>query len=134
MQLAGLYIIPTTAINPLYNFGQVLCLGLIILVILASIIELNKLGRLILSSISLLVAVIHYYTLTLLLKYESIVLLPFLVIEDHGKYSAVSLDYGQILLIMVVVLYHREVWRTIMEAYRRLRKIIGGKQIKTPNH
>ncbi len=107
MFTVGYYIIPTSLINPLYALGETLCAFLLLLVLLASFIELNKTGKMLLSATSLVVIILHYYVYFLLSKYEEIIILPLFIEETRNGYSVYSLDYGQLLILAVILLYHK---------------------------
>ncbi len=123
MFTVGYYIIPTSLINPLYTLGEALCVVILLLVLLASFIELNKTGKMILSATSLVVIILHYYIYLLLSKYEGVTILPLFIRETRNGYSVYSLDYGQLLILAVILLYHKLLTRKLRLIIKWLKTI-----------
>lgn len=50
--------------------------------------------------------------------YENILLFPFLIMEVSGEYSTISIDFGQLLLFIIIVLWRKELVRLINRILR----------------
>ncbi|OYT39438.1 MAG: hypothetical protein B6U89_04120 [Desulfurococcales archaeon ex4484_58] len=113
-----LYIVPPEHIIYIYDLQQNLCILIIVFLILASILELKFLTKIVLSILSSIIAILHYYVLILVSKYESIALIPLFIVESTKKGSVLSLDYGQIMFIVLIVLWRKE----LIRYFKRLHK------------
>ena len=84
---------------------------LVLLLLILAIFELKFWLKLSASLISLAVITLHYWALTLLARYENVVLLPLLVLESgRTGFAAVSPDYGQFMILLLIVLWRRELY------------------------
>jgi glucan phosphoethanolaminetransferase (alkaline phosphatase superfamily) len=104
--------IPPARIEPIYNIQETLCILIILFLVVASIIEIKLWSKILLSLFALAIAIIHYYLLHLVSAYEGVVLLPFIVIETgRNNYAALSIDYGQLLILFIILVWRKELYR-----------------------
>ncbi len=81
---------------------------LIIFLILISIIEIKFLTKILLSIFAGVIIVMHYYVMHVVASYEKILFLPFLILETSNGYSAISIDYGQLLILAIILMWRKE--------------------------
>lgn len=102
----------------MYTLQSITCILIIILVILYSLIELSKTGRLILTFASIAIILLHYTIIYMVSKYVEIQALPLLLLEKTSKGAVIEPDYGQIIIIALLILWRRE----ILELVKQLRE------------
>jgi len=103
--------IPYSEVTLVYSIQEVLCVLLVLLLLILAIFELKFWVKLLTSLTSLAVLALHYWALTLLTRYENVVLLPLLVLESgRTGFAAVSPDYGQLMILLLIVLWRRELY------------------------
>jgi len=102
---------------------------LILLLVIASIFEFNKLVKTILSIIALIVTILHYHILYLLTSIENIAIYPFIVIESTKHGSTLSLDYGQLMILSIILIWRRELWSLIKRVEEQSREGGGGSSV-----
>lgn len=100
--------IPPSRIEPLYHVQETLCMLLIIFLILISIIEIKFLTKILLSIFAGAIIIMHYYVIHVVASYEKILFLPFLILETSNNYSAISIDYGQLLILVIILMWRKE--------------------------
>ncbi|ADI32494.1 hypothetical protein [Staphylothermus hellenicus] len=116
----SLYILSTRIIDPLYGYEKILCILLLVILIIISIFEMKRIIRIVVSIISAVTIVFHYYLLYLLSKFEIIKIQLFLVQEITSNGAAVTIDFGQIMLILIIYLWRREIARITKYIVRTL--------------
>ena len=113
---------PPPKIEPVYSIQETLCMLIILFLVIMSIIEIRLWSKILVSIMSLIIAYLHYYVLYLVSQYETIVFLPFTTIETAGNgYSALSIDYGQILIVTTMLLWRKELVNLIRKIYSRIK-------------
>ncbi len=129
-----LYVIPTTTINPIYVLQEVMCLLLIILIIAYSLIEAKGMGKIILTLLSAPAILVHYLVLFLVSKYEEISVLPLFIVERTPYGAAFSIDFGQILVIVLIYMWRKQIITRIKRFIKRdeAERNVEVKSIKTP--
>lgn len=129
-----LYVIPTATINPIYVLQEVMCMLLVILMIAYSLIEAKDMGKIILTMLSLPVILVHYLVLFLASKHEEVLVLPLFIIEKTYHGAAFSVDFGQILVIVLIYMWRKQIITRIKRFIKRDKAERNGevKSIKTP--
>jgi len=103
--------IPYSEVAPVYSIQEALCVLLVLLLLILAIFELKFWIKFLTSLVSLVVLALHYWALMLLARYENVVLLPLLVLESsRSGFAAVSPDYGQLMILLLIVLWRRELY------------------------
>jgi len=97
----------------IYSIQEYICMLLILLLVVASIFEFNKLVKTILSIIALIITILHYHILYLLTSIEKYALYPFIIIESTKYGSTLSIDYGQLMILFIIFLWRRELWSLV---------------------
>ncbi len=103
------YIVPTSVIDPIYLLEQVACILLIILIGLLAFLDLNKKGKIIITTVSALIIVIHYIILYKVSLFEKVTMLPLIFLERNSHGEAFAMDYGQLLILTNIVLWRKEI-------------------------
>lgn len=104
-----MYIIPTSIIDPLYGYEKIICILLIALLIIISLFEIKGFTKIIVTIISAIVLAMHYYVLYMLSKFESINILIFFMVESTNNGSALTIDYGQLMIILIIYSWRKEI-------------------------
>lgn len=119
-----LYILSTRIINPLYGYEKVLCILLLIILVIISISEMKRTTKIVVSIISAVTIIFHYYLFYLLSKFEIINIQLFLVREITSNGTAITIDFGQIIIILIIYLWRREIFRIAKHVINTLVKLI----------
>ena len=129
-----LYVIPTTTINPIYVLQEVMCILLIILIIAYSLIEAKGMGKIILTLLSVPAILVHYLVLFLVSEYEEVSVLPLLIVEKTFHGVAFSVDFGQILVIVLIYMWRKQIITRIKRFIKHdeAERNVEVKSIKTP--
>ena len=129
-----LYVIPTTTINPIYVLQEVMCILLIILIIAYSLIEAKGMGKIILTLLSVPAILVHYLVLFLVSEYEEVSVLPLLIVEKTLHGVAFSVDFGQILVIVLIYMWRKQIITRIKRFIKHdeAERNVEVKSIKTP--
>ncbi|NPA98260.1 MAG: hypothetical protein GXO43_02675 [Crenarchaeota archaeon] len=109
------YIVPTSIIDPIYMLEQIACILLIVLIGLLAFLELNKKSKTVISIVSAIIIVVHYIILYKVSIFEKITILPLLFIEQNSHGSAFAIDYGQLLILMNLFFWRKEIRNKIFE-------------------
>lgn len=129
-----LYVIPATTINPIYVLQEVMCILLIILIIAYSLIEAKGMGKIILTLLSVPAILVHYLVLFLVSEYEEVSVLPLLIVEKTLHGVAFSVDFGQILVIVLIYMWRKQIITRIKRFIKHdeAERNVEVKSIKTP--
>ena len=121
-----LYIIPQSRIIHVYNIQETLCIMIILFLIIGSIFEFKLWVKIVLSLIASLITILHYYILWMISIYESIAIYPFIVIETNKLgYSSISIDFGQLMILTIILLWRDKLVPYIKEFMERILKSRG---------
>lgn len=96
---------------------------MISILILVAILELNnKWSKILLTTLSIVALTIHYIVLAILSNYIRIKLIPLVVIEINEKYGGgvMSIDFGQLLALLIIVTWRREIVGRIKPVFTQL--------------
>ncbi|MEM0355065.1 MAG: hypothetical protein QW716_00035 [Desulfurococcaceae archaeon] len=115
--------VTSTIINEIYGLSKVVCALMISILILVAILELNnKWSKILLTTLSIVALTIHYIVLAILSNYIRIKLIPLVVIEINEKYGGgvMSIDFGQLLALLIIVTWRREIVGRIKPVFTQL--------------
>ncbi|MEM4690876.1 MAG: hypothetical protein QXT88_00785 [Desulfurococcaceae archaeon] len=115
--------VTSTIINEIYGLSKVICALMISILILVAILELNnKWSKILLTTLSIVALTIHYIVLAILSNYIRIKLIPLVVIEINEKYGGgvMSIDFGQLLALLIIVTWRREIVGRIKPVFTQL--------------
>lgn len=91
-----------------YALSSLAGLLIILLIILASLFELKGAARIIVTAFSTTLIAVHYFVIYVMSRYEEILIYPFILLEISGRGGSISVDLGQVLLLLLIVLWRRE--------------------------
>lgn len=117
------FIIPHAVINEIYGLGKALCVLLIAITVFTAVLELKKTwSKLLLTALSALALTLHYAVVATLSTYIKVRLAPFVIIELNERFGTetVSIDYGQVLAMLTVLVWRRELVAKIKPLIRRV--------------
>ncbi len=123
------YIIPDTAWKTIYALQEVSALLIIFSMIVYVILE-SKYTKYIITTTLLLITGINYTIIAMLTKYETINILPLVIIETSHGYSTTSIDFGQISIIILAIIWRKQLYSKTRQLYKKL-KTLKTKPIKT---
>ncbi|MEM4696332.1 MAG: hypothetical protein QW170_03660 [Desulfurococcaceae archaeon] len=115
--------VTSTIINEIYGLSKVVCALMISILILVAILELNnKWSKILLTTLSIVALTTHYIVLAILSNYIRIKLIPLVVIEINEKYGGgvMSIDFGQLLALLIIVTWRREIVGRIKPVFTQL--------------
>lgn len=105
--------IPKEIIEPVYRVQEIIAF-LIIVSIIVYILFANKLIKYILTLLLILISLLHYSLLVTISPLEKITILPLILIETNiYGYSTITIDFGQVALIALIVMWRRKIFKTI---------------------
>lgn len=111
--LAYIRTIPKEIIEPIYRVQEIIAF-LIIVSIIVYILYANKLIKYILTLLLILISLLHYSLLVTISPLEKITILPLILIETNiYGYSTITIDFGQVALIALIVMWRRKIFKTI---------------------
>ena len=104
------YIIPETLIKGIYTVEEILCILLIVLLITVSLFEIrNTYVKLLFTVFGFVTIIVHYYAVWYMTKFESIILYPMIIVESTTRGSSISIDYGQLILIGILIVWRKNI-------------------------
>lgn len=111
--LAYIRTIPKEIIEPIYRVQEIIAI-LIIVSIIVYILFANKLIKYVLTVLLILISLLHYSLLVTISPLERIMVLPLILIETNVYgYSTITIDFGQVALIALIVMWRREIFKAI---------------------
>lgn len=111
--LAYIRTIPKEIIEPIYRVQEIIAI-LIIVSIIVYILFANKLIKYVLTVLLILISLLHYSLLVTISPLERIMVLPLILIETNVYgYSTITIDFGQVALIALIVMWRRKIFKTI---------------------
>ncbi len=113
-------VIPFHEVSHIYGLQEIVCIAIIVLLILSSILEIKLWSKILLSIVSGIIAVLHYYVLYMVSRYESIIFYPLIYIEATKHGSTFTIDYGQLMIILIIFLWRRRLIGFIKNISSRL--------------
>jgi len=96
-------------VSVVYDIQEKICLLIIIFLVIGALFELRYWSKIVMSIIALSITILHYYVLYLVSRYLEIIPIPFAIIEVNDKGSAVSIDYGQLMILFLIIIWRSEV-------------------------
>lgn len=113
--------IPPSEVDPVYELSQILCILLLLLLVMGTLFDIKNTAKKLLTILVTLATMLHYYVLYRVSLYEYVFLYPLIVIEENtSEYSAVSPDLGQILVILLLVIWRKEIVRILKRYTKRV--------------
>ncbi len=114
------YIVPETVINNIYFIEEVLCILLVMLLVIVSLFEIRNIHIKILFTISgLLALIMHYYIIWYMTRFENIALYPIVVVETTSRGSSISIDFGQLVLIGILIVWRKQIINYFMKNLKK---------------
>jgi len=92
--------------------SQVIAILILLVVIIAAFFEIKGIIRDVVTILLLLLAIMNYYVIYVVsTKGVLISIYPLLVVEKYGGYGSIYLDFGQISLLVTLVLWRKEIFK-----------------------
>lgn len=101
------------------TLGRLIAIGLMVLVVIIALFSLKGFIRTIISCILLIIAMAHYTVLALSTRYVNITILPLLIVERYREYSVFYVDYGQLSILLLLLLWRNKI-KSIKTLIRRI--------------
>lgn len=98
----------SSIIDTLYSIQAVVALLIILLLIIISF-STDKYTRVLASIILASMAILHYYTLSIISSVEKVLVYPLLVVEEKNGYSSTTIDIGQISIITLIWVWRKDI-------------------------
>lgn len=106
-------IVDYTIISEVYGIQEILCILILIILFILALFDLKLIVKTIVTVLSIVTLGLHYYVLILVSQHVEVILLPFILIESTRYGSVFSIDFGQLILILIIILWRREIWGLI---------------------
>lgn len=101
--------LPSLRIDPLiYHLQGAACILIVLVAIVATLLETKKPVKYVFTALTTLLIVVNYAIVAMLLPYEQISIYPLLIVERYGEASSAWIDYGQLGVISLLIVWRRE--------------------------
>lgn len=87
---------------------KVIAIGILLLLIIVSFSSPKSPMKIVATFITLFVIVAHYAVLLSFTKYVNVAIYPFIVIESASGGSVLYVDFGQLLLVLLLIAWRNE--------------------------
>ncbi len=116
------YIVPETVINNVYLIEEMLCILLVMLLVIVSLFESRNIyARLFFTIAGLFTLIMHYYVLWYMTRFENITLYPILVIETTSRGNSISIDFGQLILLGILIVWRKQIIKYFIKVLKNNR-------------
>ncbi|MCD6489005.1 MAG: hypothetical protein J7K21_07280 [Desulfurococcales archaeon] len=118
IQHISMAIIGFREVSSIYSLQEIVSLTILFLILIFIFIN-NKYIKLVLTILATITIVLHYIVLAMLAFYENILLIPLFVIEHNTSGTALSLDLGQILILLLFIAWRHKIIAWIKNMQQR---------------
>jgi glucan phosphoethanolaminetransferase (alkaline phosphatase superfamily) len=101
---------------------QLVAILVVVALVAASLLEVTRFTKLLLSILLVVVAILHYIIIIKLLGYVDVVIYPLFIVEKafiqsiEAREGALYIDLGQVSIISLAIIWRKEVARLIKRA------------------
>ncbi len=100
--------IPEDVWNPIYGLQEAIAVIIIVSMIIYVLFN-TRYTKYLITILLLTLAVINYAVLAQLTSYETVKILPLTIIETKNNYSTLSIDFGQVSIIILALMWRRKI-------------------------
>lgn len=111
---------PETVINNIYLIEEMLCILLVMLLVIVSLFESRNIYiRVSFTITGLLTLIMHYYVFWYMTRFENITLYPILVVETTSRGSSISIDFGQLILLGILIVWRKQIVKYFIKVLKK---------------
>ncbi|MCD6301707.1 MAG: hypothetical protein J7L82_06535 [Staphylothermus sp.] len=119
------YIVPETIINSIYLIEEILCILMIMLLVIISLFESRSIyTKALFTLVGLITLALHYYVILYMTRFERILIYPILIVETTAKGSSISIDFGQLILLGILIIWRKQVINYFEKILKRSRESV----------
>ncbi|MGB9826958.1 hypothetical protein IMZ38_02305 [Thermosphaera chiliense] len=113
----------STNVYFLQEVSAVLLLAILAFILLAGV---KGWRRYVVTWLSLVLIILHYTVISIISKYAKVTVLPLIVVEHDSYGGSLYVDYGQLAILTILIVWRREIYERIKKIANKLRAGRGG--------